>query len=490
MIICFQCNQPNLDSSKYCEECGTVLQESNEVQSQTTTVRIGRAEDNDIIIPRRHTQVSRYHAKVMICGDQLVMEDLDTANKIYINDHAISEPAQFSLIDRISFGSYEFNLSALAPYLANFPGSLVVPSSSSPTPPEGPAMPPGSKSGEYERNGSFPEDAWDTDEESNEVVLCDNCGKANAEDANFCEVCGVNFYFDNESEWQSEREEYSPNIPLAAEGAVIGKFRLLKVLGSGGMGTVFLAEHIALGKKVALKVLASHLTHNERLMERFEQEARVQANLEHPNIAQVTDFITDNINYAIVIEYVPGMTLSEILEDSGGPMSTEEIKQFMLPVLDAVGYAHVMNVVHRDLKPANIIIKKAHGRIVPKVVDFGIARTVSASSFGRTAASAKLGTCWYMSPEQCKCAAKAGPRSDLYSLGITIYELATGHVPFDYESDMEVMLAHVESPPQPPCHLNPNINKKLEKVILKSLEKDPSDRFRCATEFAAALEKV
>jgi len=252
------------------------------------------------------------------------------------------------------------------------------------------------------------------------------------------------------------------------------------------MGVVYKALNVRLDLPVALKVLASNLAHDHRLMERFEAEARTQARLRHPNIIAVQDFIIEGGIHSIIMEYVEGMTLEEIIHRQTGPMQPVRIMEIMIPVLEAVGLAHEQGIVHRDIKPSNIMLTQVGTREIPKVMDFGIAK-VFAEGGMQTATSSKLGTLFYMSPEQCASPKDVDARSDIYSLGVTLYEMATGKVPFSSESELEIMLAHRDSPVPLPREIYPGVPADLERVILRALEKDPAARFQDAEEFAKVL---
>jgi len=186
------------------------------------------------------------------------------------------------------------------------------------------------------------------------------------------------------------------------------------------------------------------------------------------------------------MEYVAGVTLEKIIHQQTGPMQLQRITALMLPVLDAVGLAHEKGIIHRDIKPSNIMITQVGGREMPKVMDFGIAKVFADGSM-QTATSSKLGTLFYMSPEQCRSSKDVDARADIYSLGITLFEMATGKVPFNLENELELMLAHRDTPPPDPQSIYPGVSDALKAVILKSLAKSPGDHFHTASAFVSAL---
>ncbi|MCB9556360.1 MAG: protein kinase [Deltaproteobacteria bacterium] len=268
-----------------------------------------------------------------------------------------------------------------------------------------------------------------------------------------------------------------------------GNYRLDELISRGANSLVFRGTHTRLGQSVAIKVLSADMAADPILKTRFEAEARVQASLRHPHIVAVQDFVNLGDFYAIIMEYFEGTTLDQVLFDLDGPMPLDRIRAVCEPVLEAIGYAHSQGVVHRDIKPSNIIIARIGSREYPKVMDFGIAK-VLAESATQTAPGAMLGTLLYMSPEQCKALKSVDERSDIYSLGITLYQMATGMVPFYAESAFDIMMAHVQTPPPAPRSLVPQVPARLEQIILRALQKRPEDRFQSAAEMATALARL
>jgi beta-lactam-binding protein with PASTA domain/predicted Ser/Thr protein kinase len=258
-----------------------------------------------------------------------------------------------------------------------------------------------------------------------------------------------------------------------------GRYRVLRRLGSGGMADVYLVEDQQLGRRVALKLLYRHLAEDVQFVERFRREASSAAGLQHPNIVSIFDRGEWDGTYYIAMEYVEGHTLKDIVRERG-PAPPEAAVDVVLQILRALRFAHQRGVVHRDIKPQNVLIDE-DGRV--KVTDFGIAR---AGASDMTETGSIMGTAQYLSPEQAQ-GRPVDARSDLYSIGIVLYELLTGRVPFDAESPVSVALKQVSEPPVPPREIDPTLPAALEGVVLRALEKDPARRFADADEFIEAL---
>ena len=258
-----------------------------------------------------------------------------------------------------------------------------------------------------------------------------------------------------------------------------GRYRVLNRLGSGGMADVYCAEDEQLGRKVAVKLLYRRFAEDDEFVERFRREASSAAGLQHPNIVGVFDRGEWDGTYYIAMEYLKGHTLKQLVREHGA-MPPDLAVDITIQVLRAAKFAHKRGVVHRDIKPHNVILDE-EGRA--KVTDFGIAR---AGASDMTETGSIMGTAQYLSPEQAQ-GQPVSPRSDLYSIGVMLYELLTGQVPFDAESPVTIALKHVSEPPLPPSQLNPAIPPALEAVVLRALEKDPAMRYADADEFAAAL---
>jgi len=262
-------------------------------------------------------------------------------------------------------------------------------------------------------------------------------------------------------------------------GKELGNYRVLEMIGKGGMAIVYKGQHKTLSRRVvAIKMLSASLEGDASFSERFFREAEVMDRLRHPNIVTLYDFIEEKGHYYIVMEYVAGKTLSEIIKEAAGPLSYAEIRAVFQQVLAGIGHAHRLGIVHRDMKPGNIMINE-DGEA--KITDFGIARLLGDNFEATlTTTGVGIGSPNYMSPEQV-LASKEHPitgASDIYSLGITLYQMVTGKLPFEgADSLFTIMQSHVKKSPPPPREIVPGIPEPLEKVILKSIQKKPEDRW-------------
>jgi serine/threonine protein kinase len=266
----------------------------------------------------------------------------------------------------------------------------------------------------------------------------------------------------------------------------IGKYHLTKLVGQGGMGSVYIATDAVLGRQVAVKVLHSHLCRSAEMLERFRNEAVTHARLEHANIVRLYDFLTEEGLSLIAMEYVVGgRNLGDLIEK--GSLPQRGVCDVMRQVLRGVAYAHGEGVVHRDVKPANILLGEERGRIRPKLTDFGIAKALHTMSM--TQPGSVLGTVDYMSPEQC-LGQPVDSRSDLYSLGVVFYECLTGRVPFRAATEYQVMQAHVDNLPDRPDKYAPELLPGLTAVVLRLLEKEPARRYQTAVEVLDDLDAL
>ena len=266
-----------------------------------------------------------------------------------------------------------------------------------------------------------------------------------------------------------------------APGAIVdNRYKVLSRLGSGGMADVFLAEDQQLGRNVALKLLHRRFAEDPDFVERFRREAQSAARLQHPNVVGVYDRGAYDDTFYIAMEYLPGRTLKQVIRQEA-PLDPIRAIDITNQILRAARFAHRRGVIHRDLKPHNVIIDETDHA---KVTDFGIAR---AGASDMTETGSIMGTAQYLSPEQAQGhAVSAG--SDLYSIGVVLYEMLTGRVPFDADSAVTIALKHVSEAPTAPSAINPRVPPELEQVVMWSMNKNPADRPTDADQFIAALE--
>jgi eukaryotic-like serine/threonine-protein kinase len=274
--------------------------------------------------------------------------------------------------------------------------------------------------------------------------------------------------------------------PVQPGDVVRGKYRVERLLGQGGMAYVVSAWHIHLEQRVAIKLLRPEIVEQPEVIERFLREARAASRLEGNNVARVLDVDTlDTGSPFIVLEYLEGSDLAHVLIDRA-PLPPDEVAGWVQQACSAVAEAHALGVIHRDLKPANLFLaKKRSGETLIKVLDFGISKLLEDTRITQTAVG--MGSAEYMSPEQMKSATDVDARSDIWSLGVTLYELLTGKTPFHAEGVGQVAAAVLMKDPAPPRKRRPDIPAGLEAVILRCLDKDPDRRFAGAGDLYAAL---
>ena len=323
------------------------------------------------------------------------------------------------------------------------------------------------------------------------MLNCPRCGKQYPDDVHLCPL--------DLTPLRADETIADVVIDPLLRRVFEGKYRLDERLGGGGMGTVYRATHLLIDRLVAIKVLSQRFVGDTTAKERFRREARAAGRMHHPNAVSVTDFGATADGYLyIVMELLEGQTLRDLLAREA-PLDFARVVSIMLQTCAAVSAAHDVGLIHRDLKPANIFIEqRANTPSVVKVLDFGVAKFAVEEQADDdyqtlTQVGAIIGTPRYMSPEQCSGSGGITPASDVYSLGIILYEMLSGVVPFNAETPLAIALRHVSEPPRPLREIVPGVPEKLEVITHKALAKRPTDRFADANElrqeiFAAAQE--
>jgi len=261
-----------------------------------------------------------------------------------------------------------------------------------------------------------------------------------------------------------------------------GRYKIVRKLGAGGMADVYLAEDQELGRRVAIKILNDRHAADDQFIERFRREAKNAAGLSHPNIVSIYDRGEAEGTYYIAMEFLDGRSLKELIV-SRGPAPIKTSIEYTRQILAAIGFAHKHGIVHRDIKPHNVLVGP-EGRL--KVTDFGIARSGASQM---TEVGSIIGTAQYLSPEQAR-GAPVDQTSDLYSVGVVLFELLTGQVPFTGDTPLEIAMKHLSEPPKPPSELRPDVPHDLDLVVLRALAKSPSERYHSAEEMDADLQRV
>jgi serine/threonine protein kinase len=317
------------------------------------------------------------------------------------------------------------------------------------------------------------------------MLQCPKCGRRYSADFEFCPEDHTALQAD------STVSEAPPVDPLVGH-TLDDKYHLEARLGIGGMGTVYRARHLLIDRPVAVKVLNQRFVEDEAARTRFRREARAAGRLQHTNAVTVTDFGESHDGYVyLVMELLEGRTLRDVLAKEA-PLDAARAVSLMLQVSAAVAAAHEAGIIHRDLKPANIfIVQRAEVPAVVKVLDFGIAKLAAEfldedEAMTLTQVGAMIGTPRYMSPEQCD-GAELTPASDVYSLGVILYEMLTGTVPFSGTTPLSIAMKHITEPPRPPSEFVSSIPPALEQVVLHTLEKNPRDRPANAAGFRREL---
>ncbi len=322
-------------------------------------------------------------------------------------------------------------------------------------------------------------------------MTCTACGTQIVDGARFCPRCGASAPSAQSpvgarDEWAAAGPTFAANSRIGR--TIEGKYRLDALLGEGGMGCVYRATRLLIGDSVAIKILHTETMHDPNAIERFRREAQAAARLKHPNVVAIYDFgvgAADSVY--LVMELADGEDLRALIERRG-KLSLSLASELLDQICSALDEAHQRDIVHRDLKPENILVRSTGNGYRVKVLDFGIAklRDLSTTSATLTQAGTVIGTPAYMSPEQCR-GREVDSRSDIYSLGIILYEMLTGSVPFYARHSAEVVALHVSELPPPPSARNPSIPQAVESVVMRALQKKPEARQQSAGEFAKEL---
>lgn len=256
-------------------------------------------------------------------------------------------------------------------------------------------------------------------------------------------------------------------------------------LGMGGMGMVYQARDMAMHRRVAVKVLHANLFRKERSRQRFLREAKLMAGLYHPNVISIHDLLDEDEWMAIVMQLVQGKSLKEFMEENSHPIPLSTIRDLFVPVLSALSYAHEKGVVHRDIKPGNILLQQTQDGVTPLVADFGLAKVLEGTNY--TVSGTLLGTCLYMAPEQFQNHKEVVPKSDVYALGVLLYQMCAGRPPFQESNLFSLMSAHLSREPVPPRTIRTDLPEEWNQIILDALVKKPDSRLSTCEEFKQRL---
>jgi serine/threonine protein kinase/tetratricopeptide (TPR) repeat protein len=315
------------------------------------------------------------------------------------------------------------------------------------------------------------------------AVKCPKCRFDNTSDSRFCKECGTQLFSTKEISVSQTETLHIPVKELATGSTFAGRYQIVEELGMGGMGRVYKAFDTKIKEKVALKLIKPEIAFDHETMERFSNELRLARKIRHKNVCGMFDIGEADGAHFLTMEYIHGEDLKSMIRMSTG-LTTGTALSIAKQVCDGLAEAHGLGIVHRDLKPGNIMIDKGGNA---KIMDFGIARSLKEK--GITGPSVMIGTPEYMSPEQAE-GKEIDQRSDIYSLGIILYEMGTGRVPFQGESALGIAMKHKGEAPKNPKELTPNIPDDLSRLILKCLEKDKARRYQTAAELGSDIEKI
>jgi serine/threonine protein kinase len=312
---------------------------------------------------------------------------------------------------------------------------------------------------------------------------CQKCGFSNPSGVLYCGKCGTRLTSSPDLAASATKTLERPQASLARGRLLAGRFEILEEIGSGGMGTVYRALDRKIGEEMALKLLKSEVAADHKIIERFKNELKVTRRITHKNVCRMHDLHEDEGTIFVTMEYVLGEDLKSLLSRAGR-LSVDKALYFAEQIADGLSEAHRLGIVHRDLKPQNIMIDRQGNA---KIMDFGIARQLAGPDL--TGAGMMIGTPDYMSPEQVDGSA-VDPRTDIYALGVILYEVLVGRPPFEGDSGLSVALKHKTEMPRPPRQINSQIPEELDRLILKCLAKKKEQRFQSAEELLAGLRAV
>jgi serine/threonine protein kinase len=325
---------------------------------------------------------------------------------------------------------------------------------------------------------------------------CRACDEALPASARFCPGCGRSTAATTVGDAGASiavggtltdlRPRTLPPRLIPAGTQITDRYVIDGVLGEGGMGVVYRATDLQRDRTVAIKALHASLMGDDGVRRRFKREAQLMLGWNHRYVARVHDVIEHAELVAFAMEYVDGPTLEDYAQRWNGKLPYDDIRQIFTGVLEAIQEAHSIGIIHRDLKPQNILLQLVDNGVVPKIVDFGVAKVLEGTTY--TMSGAMLGTCRYMPPEQVESPQNVDHRADIYSLGVTLYRCVTGRCPFEGNNHFAVMMAHVQQPPEPPSAFRPHLPPALEQIMLQALAKDRANRPQSCAEFRAALE--